>query len=120
MRVYGRIDHYDRRRSTAGPGRGLRAGWAANGCACASALDIVNWTATEAFHPADVINARNLDSDLENLEKLGEPMVALQLGPFEETIAVAAVHALRSKPLFPSPRSRLSFAARGQPAPAPA
>jgi len=36
---------------------------------------LTNWTTTEAFHPADVLNSRNFDSDVENLEKLGEPMV---------------------------------------------
>lgn len=30
------------------------------------------WTVLEAFHPADVINSRNFDSDIENLEKMGE------------------------------------------------
>src|SRR5687767_7316130 len=64
LRAYGRLDHYDKRRSVlvveeawmqVRRGRlRLRAG-----------VDLVNWTATEAFHPADVINARNLDSDLE-------------------------------------------------------
>jgi hypothetical protein len=33
---------------------------------------VFNWSQTEAFHPADVINSRNLDSELENLEKIGE------------------------------------------------
>ncbi len=36
---------------------------------------ILNWSATEAFHPADVINARNFDSNLENAEKIGELML---------------------------------------------
>ncbi len=31
-----------------------------------------NWTATEAFHPADAVNSRNLDSEFENFEKMGE------------------------------------------------
>jgi len=38
---------------------------------------LFNWTATEAFHPADQINSRNYDSDLENLEKKGELTVEL-------------------------------------------
>ena len=33
---------------------------------------LFNWSATEAFHPADVINSRNYDSDIEQLEKKGE------------------------------------------------
>jgi hypothetical protein len=108
VRVFGRVDQFDQLRSTlaweeafvqVGSERvRLRIG-----------LDLVNWTATEAFHPADVINARNLDSDLENLEKLGEPMVALLLRPFEETTVTLLAMPYRSEPIFPSPRSRLNF-----------
>lgn len=36
---------------------------------------ILNWSATEAFHPADIINSRNFDSNIENAEKFGEPML---------------------------------------------
>ena len=39
---------------------------------------IFNWTATEAFHPADMVNSRNYDSDLENLEKIGELTIELE------------------------------------------
>ena len=39
---------------------------------------VLNWTATEAFHPSDVINSRNLDSNLENSEKIGEPMARIR------------------------------------------
>ncbi|MCB0420992.1 MAG: hypothetical protein KDD61_08350 [Bdellovibrionales bacterium] len=35
---------------------------------------ILNWSATEAFHPADIINSRNYDGNIENAEKMGEPM----------------------------------------------
>ena len=41
------------------------------------AIQILNWTATEGFHPCDIINSRNLDSDIENTEKIGEPMFSL-------------------------------------------
>ncbi len=43
-----------------------------------SGWQIFNWTATEAFHPADVVNSRNFDSDLENLEKIGEFSAGMQ------------------------------------------
>mgnify|MGYP005639268449 FL=1 len=39
---------------------------------------IFNWTATEAFHPADVVNSRNFDSNVENLEKKGELTLELE------------------------------------------
>lgn len=38
---------------------------------------MLDWTATEAFHPADIINSRNLASNLERPEKLGELMLSL-------------------------------------------
>lgn len=112
VRVFGRTDALDNRRSIvvveeawaqfrSGPIR-LRVG-----------ADIVNWTATEAFHPADVINARNLDSEIENFEKLGEPMVAAQWGIFEGTSVQALFMPVYMKTVFPSPRSRLSFAPPG-------
>jgi hypothetical protein len=108
LRAYGRLDYYDHRRSTLvleeafvqvrqGPIR-LRFG-----------ADIVNWTATEAFHPADVINARNLDSDLESFEKVGEPMAAAQLTFAEGTTGQLLIMPVFMKTLFPSPGSRLSF-----------
>ena len=76
IRLYGRLDQRDPDRTLLvveemwaeakfGPFK-LRVG-----------ADLLNWSATEAFHPADIINARNLDSDVENYEKLGEPMVQL-------------------------------------------
>jgi hypothetical protein len=109
LRAYGRLDHYDDRRSTlvleeafvqVRQGRvRLRVG-----------ADLVNWTATEAFHPADVINARNLDSDLESLEKVGEPMAAAQVTLAEGTTAALMVMPVYMKTLLPSPRSRLSLA----------
>jgi hypothetical protein len=40
---------------------------------------IFNWTATEAFHPADQINSRNYDGELENLEKKGELTIELEV-----------------------------------------
>lgn len=74
--------------------------------------DIVNWTATEAFHPADIVNARNLDSDVENYEKLGEPMVALsrRVGHGELRLLFMPYY---STPILTSPRSRLSFLPAG-------
>ncbi len=111
-RVFGRQDAFDRRRQvllveeawlSARLGRWrLRVG-----------SDILNWTATEAFHPADVINARNLDSDVENFDKVGEPMVALQVGLFAATTLSAYYMPVYMATLFPTPASRLSFAPPG-------
>ncbi len=38
----------------------------------------INWTATEAFHPADIINSRQLDGNVEYFPKIGEPMLELK------------------------------------------
>ncbi len=66
----------------------------------------LNWTATEAFHPADIVNARYWDSTIENQEKLGEPMLAVRLkalgGDVEFYYRPIAVD-----PVFPSTRSRM-------------
>lgn len=109
VRLYGRLDHFDRQRSVLV----LEEGWAqvsGERLRLRAGVDIVNWTATEAFHPADVINARNLDSDLENLEKVGEPMVALQVRLFSSTNLQLLYMPYRSEPIFSSPRSRLGLA----------
>jgi hypothetical protein len=67
---------------------------------------IFNWTATEAFHPADMVNSRNYDSDLENLEKMGEFTVELEkefdLGTFSLYLWPQF-----EEPFFPGNRSRL-------------
>ncbi len=111
-RGYGRLDRYDHERTVAVPEEAwvqarlsrlrLRAG-----------IDILNWTATEAMHPADIINARNLDSDLENLEKIGEPMAEFQVRPLRGMSVEAFLMPYYTSPILPSPASRLSFAPPG-------
>ena len=111
-RGFGRLDGFDRQRTTLIDEEAwlqaqsdrfrLRLG-----------VDVVNWTALEAFHPADVINARNLDSDIENFERIGEPMVALQVRVFEQTTVSALLMPIYVTSRFPSPRSRLNFAPPG-------
>ncbi len=80
-------------------------------------FDLLNWTATEAFHPADIINARNFDSDIENYEKLGEPMIQLSLKAWRGSLT-AYFMPVYIEPVFPSPSSRLNFGQPGQPLPA--
>ncbi len=69
---------------------------------------VLNWTATEAFHPADIINSRNLDSDFENAEKIGEPIVSLRIRFLNGGLTAYAMP-MRISPLFPGSRSRLNF-----------
>ena len=74
--------------------------------------ELFNWSATEAFHPADVVNSRNLDSDLESFEKLGEPIIGTIVRiPAGEVSAFYLP--VRVDPKFPSAESRLSFAPAG-------
>ena len=111
-RGFGRLDTFDRERTVLfaeeawaqaeGEHFRLRVG-----------VDVINWTAMEAFHPTDVINARNLDSDLENLEKIGEPMAAVQIRAREGMTVTAMVMPVYMETRFPSPRSRLNFGPPG-------
>jgi len=69
---------------------------------------ILNWTATEAFHPSDNINSRNLDSDIENAEKIGEPMASLRFR-WEQGGITGYFMPVRMEPRLPGPRSRLNI-----------
>jgi len=112
LRAFGRVDAYDSKRSI-GAIEEAFVQWKRERLRVRVGADIVNWSATEAFHPADTINARNLDSDIENFEKLGEPMVAVQLGLFEATTLQLFYFPAYVDSVFPSPRSRLSLAPPG-------
>lgn len=113
LRVFARHDTLDRERSVlfaeeawtewrAGPLR-LRVG-----------VDMLTWTALEAFHPADVLNSRNFDSNPENFEKIGEPMAALRLRIGQGDVAVYALPVFGGSRL-PSVNSRLSLGPPGVP-----
>ena len=69
---------------------------------------VLNWTATEAFHPADIINSRNLDSNLENLEKLGELTVSTETDIFGGILAFYLFPKFTS-PIYPGAKSRLGL-----------
>jgi hypothetical protein len=116
LRGFGRVDAFDRQRALlvleegwfqarSGPTR-LRVGY-----------DLVNWSVLEGFHPADTINARSLDSDIENPDKVGEPLASLQLSPtgWLTLTALALPHFVA--PVLPSPRSRLGFTGGGPTSP---
>jgi hypothetical protein len=105
-RGFGRADAVDHQRSLAV----IEELWAearASFLSLRVGFDVFNWSATEAFHPADIINARNLDSDIERYEKLGEPMANLTFRWSSGSIS-AFVMPFRMHPLLPSPHSRMS------------
>lgn len=67
---------------------------------------IFNWSATEAFHPADQVNSRNYDGEIENLEKKGELTVEAELPLYRGTFSLYFFPRFED-PKLPSPSSRL-------------
>ncbi|HTE52400.1 MAG TPA: hypothetical protein VK698_16225 [Kofleriaceae bacterium] len=73
---------------------------------------VLNWSTTEAFHPSDIMNSRNFDSDLANPEKYGEPMVELQLRFLQGSLS-AYYMPIRPEPNVLPSSSRLTFLPAG-------
>lgn len=106
-RMFSRLDPYDMERTRVVPEEvflqaesdpiRLRAGY-----------QMLNWTATEAFHPADIINSRILDGSFENPEKLGEPIASLRIEIPLGNIELYAMPVFTA-PVLPTPRSPLSL-----------
>ncbi|MCB0355972.1 MAG: hypothetical protein KDD40_03140 [Bdellovibrionales bacterium] len=71
---------------------------------------MLNWSATEAFHPADIVNSRNFDSNFENAEKMGEPMVMLAYTGEDAKFSVFYMPMI-IKPMLPQYTNRLSLSA---------
>ncbi len=63
-----------------------------------------NWSSTEAFRPSDVVNSRNLDTQIKNASKIGEPMIS-----YKKIIGQASLTTFVSpffmKPLYPGLKS---------------
>src|SRR5688500_411586 len=106
-RLFSRLDPYDDNRSRVVPEElylstelgmvRLRAGY-----------QMLNWTATEAFHPADVINSRILDGSFENPEKIGELIGSLRFEIPDGNLEVFFMP-LFTEPVLPGKRSPLSL-----------
>ena len=107
LRLYGRLDREDLERTILVVEEAW-VEWKAKPFRVRAGFDLLNWTATEAFHPSDILNSRNLDSSIQNYDKLGEPMVSLS---YKGAIGVLTAYFLPSviNPILPSPNSRLSF-----------
>lgn len=69
---------------------------------------IFNWTALEAFRPADTINSRNFDAPLEKPEKRGELAVELEM-PFYEGSFTLSYYPRVENPHYPGASSRLGL-----------
>ena len=107
VRAFGRVDHEDSSRDLTAVEEawfGYRKGpWDAR-----LGYQLLNWTATEAFHPADIMNSRNLDSNIENPEKLGELMLSLRRRVREGGLTLYYLPRYEA-PNLPGPSSRLRF-----------
>jgi len=111
FRGFVRHDQTDRGRSAAFPEEAW-AQWKGERFSLTVGWDMVTWTATEAFHPADVVNARYFDSNVENFEKVGEPLAQLRMKLGQGNISAYLMPYFTS-PIFPSAQSRLSFTGPG-------
>lgn len=67
---------------------------------------VFNWTALEAFRPADSINSRNLDAPLEKPEKRGELAVELEV-PYYDGALTLSLYPRVESPRYPGAASRL-------------
>lgn len=114
LRVYGRLDAMDDARTMLV----VEEAWAQvrwGRLQLRLGADVLNWTATEAFHPADAVNARNVDSELESYEKVGEPMIAVQTALWSDAALSVYYMPYATEPILASPSSRLSIAPPGVP-----
>ncbi len=67
---------------------------------------VFNWTALEAFQPADTINSRNFDAPLERPEKRGELALELEV-PFYQGSLTFSFFPRVENPRYPGSASRL-------------
>jgi hypothetical protein len=111
LRGFARLDALDETRNIADLQEG-HVGFVSDRLTVRVGSQIINWSATEALHPADVLNSRNLDSNLDDLEKLGEPMVELRLRFLQGSIELYYMP-VRITPNLVGSSSRLSLAPPG-------
>lgn len=111
VRGFGRYDAVDENREIYGIEEAW-LGYRGRGWEFRAGYQMLNWTATEAFHPADFINSRNFDTNIENAEKFGELMVSFRkkLGRGGLTFYYMPRF---EEPEFPGPASRLSLVPEG-------
>jgi len=66
---------------------------------------LFNWSALEAFHPADVVNSKNFDGEIENLEKKGELTLETEFVVGDGTLNFYYWPRVEN-PIYPSTRAR--------------
>jgi hypothetical protein len=107
FRGYARVDKKDQNRSFVALEDAYFSAFLAEEYKLLAGYKLFNWTATEAFHPADVINSRNFDSNLENLEKKGELTIEFEVPFFNGAMAFYYFPRFE-EPEYPGEKSRLS------------
>jgi hypothetical protein len=106
-RLFSRLDPYDDQRSRVVPEE-LYLNLELGNFRARAGYQMLSWTATEAFHPADVINSRILDGSFENPEKIGELIGSLRFEIPDGNIEFFFMP-LFTEPVLPSTRSPLSL-----------
>ncbi len=106
-RLFTRFDFFDPDRAAVVIEE-LWADWRAAGWKIRAGAQLFNWTATEAFHPADILNSRNFDSNVENAEKIGEPALRISRAVGQGVVEAYFLPA-RLAPRLTQSASRLSF-----------
>lgn len=107
IRGFGRVDNKDSSRDLTAIEEAW-FGYRKKGWDVRLGYQMLNWTATEAFHPADVVNSRNLDSNIENPEKLGEMMLSVRKRIRDGGLTFYYMPRIED-PELPGSSSRLSF-----------
>jgi len=107
FRGYARVDKKDQNRSFVALEDAYFSSYLLEEYKVLAGYKLFNWTATEAFHPADVINSRNFDSNLENLEKKGELTLEFE-APFFDGVLQFYYFPRFEQPEYPGEQSRLS------------
>jgi hypothetical protein len=105
-RVYGLVDATDTRRDAIFVEEAYLAWRRGPGQLEVGAVTL-NTSRLDTFHPADVVNARFLDSEIENPSKIGEPMVAGRLNVPTGAVSVYLMP-WYTAPRLASPRSRFN------------
>ncbi|MCO4793345.1 MAG: hypothetical protein KC493_06530 [Bacteriovoracaceae bacterium] len=107
FRGYARVDKKDQNRAFVALEDAYFSTFLATEYKVSAGYRLFNWTATEAFHPADVINSRNFDSNLENLEKKGEITLEFE-APFFDGVFSFYYFPRFEEPEYPGEKSRIS------------
>ena len=70
-----------------------------------------NWSSTEVFHPADVMNSRNFDTLIEEAERIGEPALTIRLSALSGSLLIGYMPYYQ-KPYLPSSEAREAYIPR--------